>query len=305
MELLRIGTRRSTLALWQANEVRRILRLNGIPSELVHLSSSGDRSLGGNLSSTVGQFVHGIDKMLIEGKVDITVHSAKDIPVEETPEVRTIAYLERGETSDLILTGESSGWSSMPKVLQTEASNPLVEILNNLPEKSKVGTVSGRRQSFLIASRPDLVPISVRGHIETRLDRLIENRVDYLILAEAGIRRLYDSGSLSERHLRLRTVRIREDDWPTAPGQGAIAVNCRSMDVEKHNNLREILNHVITENAVKQERLALMRIGGGCLYPAGIKSQEGAITAAISPEYWRTSYCTGCLLYTSPSPRDY
>ena len=293
MELIRIGTRRSTLALWQANEVRRILRLNGIPSELVHLSSSGDRSLGGNLSSMVGQFVHGIDKMLIEGKVDVTVHSAKDIPVEETPEVRTIAYLERGETSDLILTRESSNWSSLSRVLQKEASKPLVEILNNLPEKSKVGTVSGRRQSFLIASRPDLVPISVRGHIETRLDRLIESRVDYLILAEAGVRRLFDSGSLSERHLRLRTVRIREDDWPTAPGQGAIAVNCRSMDVEKRNNLREILNHVITENAVKQERLALKRIGGGCLYPAGIKSQEGAITAAISPEYWRTSYCTG------------
>lgn len=295
MELLKIGTRRSTLALWQANEVRRILRVNGIPSELVHLSSSGDRSLGGNLSSTVGQFVHGIDKMLIEGKVDITVHSAKDIPVDETPEVRTIAYLERGETSDLILTGESSNWSSLPRVLQTKVSNPLVEILNNLPEKSKVGTVSGRRQSFLIGSRPDLVPISVRGHIETRLDRLVENRVDYLILAEAGIRRLFDSGSLSERHLRLRTVRIREDDWPTAPGQGAIAINCRSMDVEKRNNLREILNHVITENAVKQERLALKRIGGGCLYPAGIKSQEGVIIAAISPEYWRTSYCTGDL----------
>tara|TARA_B100000424_G_scaffold45129_1_gene31010 strand:+ start:59058 stop:60752 length:1695 start_codon:yes stop_codon:yes gene_type:complete len=295
LELLKIGTRRSTLALWQANEVRRILRVNGIPSELVHLSSSGDRSLGGNLSSTVGQFVHGIDKMLIEGKVDITVHSAKDIPVDETPEVRTIAYLERGETSDLILTGESSNWSSLPRVLQTKVSNPLVEILNNLPEKSKVGTVSGRRQSFLIGSRPDLVPISVRGHIETRLDRLVENRVDYLILAEAGIRRLFDSGSLSERHLRLRTVRIREDDWPTAPGQGAIAINCRSMDVEKRNNLREILNHVITENAVKQERLALKRIGGGCLYPAGIKSQEGVITAAISPEYWRTSYCTGDL----------
>ncbi len=295
MELLKIGTRRSTLALWQANEVRRILRVNGIPSELVHLSSSGDRSLGGNLSSTVGQFVHGIDKMLIEGKVDITVHSAKDIPVDETPEVRTIAYLERGETSDLILTGESSNWSSLPRVLQTKVSNPLVEILNNLPEKSKVGTVSGRRQSFLIGSRPDLVPISIRGHIETRLDRLVENRVDYLILAEAGIRRLFDSGSLSERHLRLRTVRIREDDWPTAPGQGAIAINCRSMDVEKRNNLREILNHVITENAVKQERLALKRIGGGCLYPAGIKSQEGVITAAISPEYWRTSYCTGDL----------
>jgi len=295
LELLKIGTRRSTLALWQANEVRRILRVNGIPSELVHLSSSGDRSLGGNLSSTVGQFVHGIDKMLIEGKVDITVHSAKDIPVDETPEVRTIAYLERGETSDLILTGESSNWSSLPRVLQTKVSNPLVEILNNLPEKSKVGTVSGRRQSFLIGSRPDLVPISVRGHIETRLDRLVENRVDYLILAEAGIRRLFDSGSLSERHLRLRTVRIREDDWPTAPGQGAIAINCRSMDVEKRNNLREILNHVITENAVKQERLALKRIGGGCLYPAGIKSQEGVIIAAISPEYWRTSYCTGDL----------
>ena len=293
MDPLRIGTRRSVLALYQANEVRSILKSNGISSKLIHLNSSGDRSLGGNLSSMVGQFVHGIDEMLIGGKVDITVHSAKDIPVEETNEVRTIAYLERGETSDLILTRETSNWSSLPRVLQTEASTCLVEILNDLPEKSKVGTVSGRRQSLLLSSRPDLIPISVRGHIETRLNRLIENRADYLILAEAGIRRLFDSGSLSERHLKLRAIRIREDDWPTAPGQGAIAVNCRSVDIGKHDNLRKILNHIITENAVLEERFALKRIGGGCLYPAGIKSQEGAITAAISPDYWRNSYCTG------------
>ena len=293
MEPLRIGTRRSALAIWQANEVMGILSKNGIPSELVHLSSSGDRSLGGNLSSMVGQFVHGIDEMLIEEEVDITVHSAKDIPVEEMIGVRTIAYLERGETSDLVLTGDSSKWSLLPGVLETEESSGLVEILTDIPEKSKIGTVSGRRQSFLLSSRPDLVPISVRGHIETRLNRLIENRANYLILAEAGIRRLFDSSTLTDMHRSLRAIRISEDDWPTAPGQGAIAVNCRSMDAAKHNNLRKILNHANTEDAVLQERLALKRIGGGCLYPAGIKSQGGAITAAISPEYWRVSYTTG------------
>ena len=293
MEPIRIGTRRSALAMWQANEVRGILSKNGIPSELVYLSSSGDRSLGGNLSSKVGQFVHGIDEMLIEQEVDITVHSAKDIPVEEMIGVRTIAYLERGETSDLVLTKDSSKWNLLPGVLETEGSSGLVEILTDMPEKSKVGTVSGRRQSFLLSSRPDLVPISVRGHIETRLNRLIENRADYLILAEAGIRRLFDSSSLTNMHLALRAIRISEDDWPTAPGQGAVAVNCRSEDVAKHNNLRSILNHAITEDAVLEERVALKRIGGGCLYPAGIKSQGGAITAAISPEDWRVSYCTG------------
>ena len=124
MEPLRIGTRRSALAIWQANQVRGILSTNGIPSELVHLSSSGDRSLGGNLSSMVGQFVHGIDEMLIEEEVDITVHSAKDIPVQEMIGVRTIAYLERGETSDLVLTGDSSKWSLLPEVLETEESIP-------------------------------------------------------------------------------------------------------------------------------------------------------------------------------------
>ena len=293
MEPLRIGTRRSALAIWQANQVRGILSTNGIPSELVHLSSSGDRSLGGNLSSMVGQFVHGIDEMLIEEEVDITVHSAKDIPVQEMIGVRTIAYLERGETSDLVLTGDSSKWSLLPEVLETEESSGLVEILTEIPEKSKIGTVSGRRQSFLLSSRPDLVPISVRGHIETRLNRLIENRANYLILAEAGIRRLFDSSTLTDMHRSLRAIRISEDDWPTAPGQGAIAVNCRSMDAAKHNNLRKILNHAITEDAVSEERLALKRIGGGCLYPAGIKSQGGAITAAISPENWRVSYSTG------------
>ena len=293
MESVRIGTRNSALALWQAKRVQSLLGANGVLCEIVHLSSSGDRSLGGNLSSMVGQFVHGIDEMLIEGEVDITVHSAKDIPVDDMSGVTTIAYLQRGETSDLVISRGESVWRTLLEVLDKEDSSGLVNILNDIPERSKVGTVSGRRQSFLLSSRPDLIPISVRGHVKTRLNRLIENRADYLILAEAGIRRLRDSGCLAEKHLRLKAIRIREDDWPTAPGQGAIAVNCRSVDVTKHESLRDILNHSITEDAVLEERGALKRIGGGCLYPAGIKSEEGVITAAISPESWRNSYSTG------------
>jgi len=288
-----VGTRGSKLAILQAMEVEKQLKLSGIRCEIKTLSSLGDRSLGGDLSSKVGQFVHGIDEALIEGAVDITVHSAKDIPIEGMNGVNTLAYMERDVTSDLILANGIEEWPSLSEVLESSRSKSLISIMKSVPMKSKIGTVAGRRQSFLLSSRPDIIPISVRGHIETRMNRLIENLVDYLILAEVGIRRLYNAGHITEEALEIKALRIKEKDWPTAPGQGAIAVNCRVQDEEKFCELRTILNHIPTELDVSKERSLLGLIGGGCLFPAGIKSEGGVITAAISPKDWRTRYSRG------------
>lgn len=290
---IRIGTRKSKLAIIQAIKVRQALENAGLQCVLIPISSHGDRSLGGDLSAKVGQFVDGIDRLLISGEADITVHSAKDVPVDSKSGIRALAYLARGATSDFVLSKEMNGWKKLTKVLQNKSSKRLMDVLEDLPMKSKVGTVSGRRQSFLLSSRPDIIPISVRGHIETRLDGLLDGRVSFLILAEIGLKRLHESNEISKRHLGLDAIRIREEDWPTAPGQGAIAVHCRDEDSSLTEKIRTILNHEPTFNEVERERGVLKRLGGGCLYPAGVLSMGSLITTAVSPSDWRSKYARG------------
>ena len=103
MKKIRIGTRRSNLAIYQAKRVSNVLEHAGIPTQIVEISSAGDRSLGGNLSEGLGQFVTSVDNRLISEEIDIAVHSSKDVPVEKTSSVTCLAYLERGPTSDIIL----------------------------------------------------------------------------------------------------------------------------------------------------------------------------------------------------------
>ena len=156
-----------------------------------------------------------------------------------------------------------------------------------------VGTVSGRRQSFLLSRRPDIIPIAVRGQVETRLKRLSEGRVHGLILAEIGLRRLHEIGALPDWILEFSAVRIEEENWPTGSGQGALSVHCRTEDFEKYSRLRSILNHIRTETDVLRERQILKSIGGGCLYPAGVKVDGGIASVQISPKNWREIFSKG------------
>ena len=114
---IRIGTRASNLALWQATAVRNALAEQGIDAELVPLSSTGDRSLGGQLSASVGQFIHAIDDRLLTGEVDIAVHSGKDVPVDVDERIQNLAYLERGGTADLVIMRTTPGVPSLETVL--------------------------------------------------------------------------------------------------------------------------------------------------------------------------------------------
>jgi hydroxymethylbilane synthase len=290
---IKIGTRASNLAMWQATAVRNALAEQGIEAELVPLTSTGDRSLGGQLSASVGQFIHAIDDRLLTGDVDIAVHSSKDVPVDVDERIQNLAYLERGCTADLVIMRTTPDVPTLETVLGDPSTTPLATVLNRFPDGATFGTVSGRRQSFLLSQRPDLIPLAVRGHVETRIARLMEGRVDAVVLAEIGVSRLNSVGALDDVKGQLSAFRIDPADWPTAPGQGAIAVHCTQARFEEFQPLRSVLNHDQTEQDVSAERHLLKEVGGGCLFPAGIGVSGDTVHVQVAPENWRTIFCQG------------
>jgi len=290
---IKIGTRTSTLAMWQANKVRQILHANGCKTEIVGISSQGDKSLGGDLASTVGQFIHAVDNELMAGNIDIAVHSSKDVPVEISNDIVNLAFLERGCTNDLLIFPKSKNHLSLGDLFNTDHTSSLLEALAVIPKSGTVGTVSGRRQSFILSQRPDVIPIAVRGQVETRLKRLRQGRVDAIVLAEIGLLRLHEIGALEDWILEFSAVRINDEQWPTAPGQGAISVHCRASDIDMLNHLRTALNHQKTADDVSKEREILTSVGGGCLYPAGIKVDGDEVSIQVSPQNWREVFCQG------------
>ena len=293
MTQIKIGTRTSTLAMWQANKVRQILHANGCKTEIVGISSQGDKSLGGDLASTVGQFIHAVDNELMAGNIDIAVHSSKDVPVEISNDIVNLAFLERGCTNDLLIFPKSKNHLSLGDLFNTDHTSSLLEALAVIPKSGTVGTVSGRRQSFILSQRPDVIPIAVRGQVETRLKRLRQGRVDAIVLAEIGLLRLHEIGALEDWILEFSAVRINDEQWPTAPGQGAISVHCRASDIDMLNHLRTALNHQKTADDVSKEREILTSVGGGCLYPAGIKVDGDEVSIQVSPQNWREVFCQG------------
>ena len=279
--------------MWQANYVLQKLEQSGYSAEIIGITSTGDKSLGGDLASSVGQFIHAVDAQLLAGNIDIAVHSTKDVPVTISEDFATLAYLERGCTNDLLIFPNSNSHTNLADLLNSKTELSIGQALQAIPHSGMVGTVSGRRQSFMLSKRPDIIPIAVRGQVETRLKRLQEGRVDAIILAEIGLKRLHEIGALAPWILAMSAIRISDDDWPTAPGQGSISVHCRSEDYQKFSDLRKVLNHVETEIDVTNERKILREIGGGCLYPAGIKVDGGKVAAQISPKNWREIFCQG------------
>ena len=147
-------------AMWQAKTVSAALEANGVATELVPLTSTGDRSLGGELSSSVGQFIHSIDNRLLSGEIDIAVHSSKDVPVDVDERITNLAYLERGCTTDLVLMRKTSEVPVLEEVLSPLRPPRSPPFWNGLVV-APPGTVSGRRQSFLLSKRPDIIPLAV------------------------------------------------------------------------------------------------------------------------------------------------
>jgi hydroxymethylbilane synthase len=250
---IRLGTRGSQLAIIQSQLVARRLREAGHDVELVAIVTEGDvRPV--DMSPGEGVFVAAIARSLLEGSIDIGVHSAKDVPLEEEAGLVIAAYPERADARDALIT-RSGGQS-----------------LNTLAQGATVGTDSPRRTGFLRAARPDLRVVSLHGNVDTRLKRLDEGTVDALVIASAGVDRLGRGERIDQR--------LDPEVVAPAPGQGAIAIQVRRSDTELIAILGEVDDPDI-RFAVEVEREVLQATGGTCRAPVGAVATPSAGTFTL------------------------
>lgn len=251
-EVIRIATRKSPLALWQAEYVRdRLLALHpGLKVELLAMTTQGDKILDSPLAKIGGKglFVKELEQGMLEGRADIAVHSMKDVPVEFPEGLHLAVVCEREDPRDAFV------------------SNHFAK-LTNLPQGAKVGTSSLRRQCQLRALRPDLQILDLRGNVNTRLAKLDKGDYDAIILAAAGLIRL-------GFHDRITAFLEPELSLP-AIGQGAVGIECRRDD-PRVNKLIAPLNDAATWTRVQAERAMNEKLQGGCQVPiAGHATLEG------------------------------
>ncbi|KTT39181.1 porphobilinogen deaminase [Pseudomonas oryzihabitans] len=251
---IRIATRQSALALWQADYVKARLEAAhpGLRVSLLPMTSRGDKLLDAPLAKIGGKglFVKELENALLDGSADIAVHSMKDVPMEFPQGLGLYAICEREDPRDAFVSNRYAR-------------------LADLPQGSVVGTSSLRRQAQLLALRPDLQIRFLRGNVNTRLAKLDADDYDAIILAAAGLIRLGFAA-------RIRESLTVEDSLP-AGGQGAVGIECRTDDAEIHA-LLEPLHHVDTERRVAAERALNRRLNGGCQVPIACYAvQEGEL----------------------------
>jgi hydroxymethylbilane synthase len=239
---IRIGTRGSALALIQARLAADAFAREGRATRLVMVETAGDRRAP-DTAWGEGAFVKSIERALLDGRVDVAVHSAKDVPTVEDARLRIGAYLPRADARDALVVRDTTCRS-----------------IDDLTAGAVVGTDSPRRSAFLLARRPDLHVRPLHGNVDTRLRRLDAGESDALILASAGIDRLGHGDRIAQR--------IDVSWMPPAPGQGAIALQVRSDDA-KSLALTAALDDHVTRVAVEAERGLLHAAGGGCRAPIG------------------------------------
>ena len=262
---LRIGTRGSALALWQANHIADRLRplAHPRPVELVLIETHGDRDQASALSSMggFGVFTKAIQTALLDDRVDVAVHSLKDLPTIVEPGLELVAVPARGPTGDAFVSLRHRRF-------------------DDLPEGAVIGTSSLRRRAQLLNRRRDLKLLDLRGNVDTRLRKLADQNLDGIILAEAGLVRL---------GLADRITELLDPSWMLpAVGQGAIGLECRSDD-DDAKQIVEVLRDTATFQRVQAERAMLFALGGGCLVPIGTTSSilDGVLTirgAVLSPD---------------------
>jgi hydroxymethylbilane synthase len=248
MPKLRIGSRGSQLALWQANHISTLLRARSHEVEIEIIHTTGDKitdvplaMVGAKGGSGKGIFTKEIEEALAAGRVDLAVHSLKDLPTELSPGFEITAITKREDPRDAFC---SRNYTS----------------IENLPHKALVGTSSLRRQAQLKAIRPDLDIHSLRGNVDTRLRKLEQGEYDAIILANAGLTRL------GKTEL-VRQIIPAQIMCPAA-GQGALGIEIRKGDAAMRQHL-EFLNDPAARAATSCERALLNRLGGGCQVPIG------------------------------------
>ena len=251
---LRIATRKSPLALWQANYVKQALeREHGdLQVSLVAMTTRGDQILDSPLAKVGGKglFVKELEKALLNDEADIAVHSMKDLPMDFPAELGLAVICERDDPADAFVSNRFDSFSE-------------------LSEHARVGTSSFRRQCQLKQLRPDLEIADLRGNVGTRLSKLDAGEFDAIILAAAGLNRL----ELSERIKQ----RLPFDDCLPAGGQGAVGIECRTVDLQTMR-LIDCLHHQPTATRVVAERAVNIRLQGGCQVPiASFAELEGEL----------------------------
>jgi hydroxymethylbilane synthase len=251
---LRIGTRASALARWQAESVRTQLAEMGVAAELEFIRTSGDRDSESSLRSIgekgggKGVFIKEIEDALLDARVDLAVHSMKDVPTELPSGLLLAAICRRADVRDALVARGYLGFEQ-------------------LPPGARVGTSSLRRQAQLRLRRPDLEMLEIRGNVDTRLAKVARGDYDAIVLAKAGLDRLEMADRITEV--------LSTDLCLPAAGQGAVGIEARANDSELRAILRK-LNHVDTQIAVEAERAVLAGLGGGCQLPMGVWArQEG------------------------------
>jgi len=259
---IRIGSRGSQLALWQANHVAAALRDAGQAVEIEVIRTTGDRmqsadsadaSPDGHLETDgKGIFIKEIEEALADGRIDLAVHSLKDLPTEIDPRFMLSAIPRRADARDAFVCEQY--WA-----------------LHTLPMGGRVGTTSPRRRAQLLALRPDLRFVEIRGNVDTRLRKLEAGVCDALVLAAAGLDRLARAEWVHQR--------FALDELCPAPGQGALALETRAesyavfAEPERDDDVRRAaaaLDHPETRFSVEVERSVLGELGGGCRLPVGV-----------------------------------
>lgn len=246
---IRIGTRGSALALWQAQHVAELLKASGFQTEIIPIETRGDRIADVTIAKigSKGVFTEEIEAQVRSGEVDIAVHSAKDLSSEMPDELELIAFSEREPPNDVLVS-----------LRPVDLTKPVT-----------IGTSSTRRTAFTHHFYPAAEVVTVRGNVPTRIEKLKQGACDALVLAYAGIHRLGITGILVER--------IDTSYFVPPVGQGTIAVQChRKMPFEKKEALRKFVNHEPTELCLIAERSFLKTLHGGCSIPVfGYAQLEG------------------------------
>jgi hydroxymethylbilane synthase len=258
---LRIGSRGSQLALWQARHIAGLLRGQGHTVEIAIIKTTGDRLQGATFAQvgSKGMFTKEIEEALAAGSVDLAVHSLKDLPTELPEKFALAAIPQRVDPRDVFVSAK-------------------FESLAALPPGARVGTSSQRRRAQLKALRPDVVAVEFRGNVDTRLRKMAEGQVEAILLAAAGLDRLERTDWVRER--------LEPKEFCPAAGQGALGIETREDDVETIAAV-QFLDHAPTRFAVTAERAALAALGGGCQVPIGIYCRPGLDQASgTGAELW-------------------
>ncbi len=242
-KVIRIGTRGSKLALWQAEYVAKMIKPSGYTTEIVTIETKGDKMLDVTISKigSKGVFTDEIEAKLLDGSIDIAVHSAKDLSSELPEELELIAFTEREVVNDVVV-------SSLKNIDLTH-------------DKIKIGTSSTRRVAFLKHFYPQIEAVSIRGNLQTRIGKLQAGECDALLLAYAGVHRMGYHDLIAEK--------IETSYFVPPVGQGSVAVEChKKLAFDKKEIIQRWVNHPITENCIRAERAFLKALHGGCSIPS-------------------------------------